>query len=345
MSALPLRILAASPGMTNLLLAGLAAVLATFGATGWWVSAHPQEIRRFVRDLLQGPRLLGFRDRHRAALAFLLRRLRPEGAAGLFLTAGLVALAASAIAFGGVLQDVIAKDELSRFDAPILSYIASHRLAWLTAAMRSLSLLALPPVLVFVVVGAGLVFRWRRGTWEPLLIMAAAWAGAELLSLGVREVVARPRPLSGLMAIAAHGYGFPSVAATRSALYGALGSLLAGALPEWRSKIRIWVGAAAVAFLLGAAPVYLGVEWPTDVLAGWALAAGWLAIVLTTTTSIRRLQAPSPRNRAPAPRSGAHPEPVTVPSAPPRPPTDPGGLREAEVRERIARGEVNRTRE
>src|SRR5438132_7153717 len=171
------------PGLANLLLLVLAGVLAAFGAAGWWVSAHPEEIRRFVHEVLHRPRLLAFRDRYHAALGFLLRRLRPEGAAGLFLTAGLVALAASAIAFGGVLQDVIAKDELARFDAPILSYIASHRLAWLTAAMRSLSLLALPPVLVFVVVGAGLVFRWRRGTWEPLLIMAAAWAGAELLSL------------------------------------------------------------------------------------------------------------------------------------------------------------------
>src|SRR5437762_6261216 len=119
MSAVRALATAPTPGLTNLLLAGLATVLAAIGAAGWWVSAHPDEIRRFLHDVAQSRRLLWFRSRHRAALAFLLRRLRPDGATGLFLTAGLVVLAASAIAFGGVLQDVIAKEELARFDSPI----------------------------------------------------------------------------------------------------------------------------------------------------------------------------------------------------------------------------------
>src|SRR5579864_270331 len=97
-----LRMLATGPPphIANLLLVVLAGVLAAFGAAGWWVSAHPEEIRSFVHEMLHRPGLLAFRDRHHAALGFLLRRLRPESAAGLFLSAGLVALAASAIAFG-----------------------------------------------------------------------------------------------------------------------------------------------------------------------------------------------------------------------------------------------------
>ncbi len=89
-----------TPGIANLLLVLLAGALAVIGAAGWWVSGHPEDIRSFLYKLRHDPRLQAFGDRHRAALGFLLRRLRPEGAAGVFLTAGLVALAASAIAFG-----------------------------------------------------------------------------------------------------------------------------------------------------------------------------------------------------------------------------------------------------
>src|SRR5712691_7937213 len=209
-----------SPGVTNLLLAILAGVLAAIGAAGWWVSGHPEEVRGLFRDLRHNSRLLRFRDRHRAALGFLLRRIRPEGAAGDLLSAGLVALATSAIAFGGVLQDVIAHDALARFDSPILTFIASHRVGWLTTIIRSISLLGAGPLVPLVVVVAGLAFRRLRHRWEPLVILAVASAGAELLSLVVRVVVARPRPPAALMAAVAHGYGFPSGQATRSILYG-----------------------------------------------------------------------------------------------------------------------------
>jgi magnesium-transporting ATPase (P-type) len=98
-----------------------------------------------------------------------------------------------------------------------------------------------------------------------------------------------------------------------------------------------------VAFLLGASPVYLGWNWPTDALAGWALAASWLAIVVTTTTGIRRLRTPSPGAEAPAPPSRTPLEVDSALSPPERPRTDPRGLSEVQLRERIERGETNRT--
>ncbi len=332
-----------SPGIANLLLVLLGGALAVIGAAGWWVSAHPEEIKNFFGGLRHDPRLQAFRDRHRAALGFLLRRLRPEGAAGVFLTAGLVALAGSAIAFGGVLQDVLGHDELARFDGPVLSFIASHRVGWLTTAMRSISPLGSGPVISLVVVGGGFALRRFKHRWEPLLILAVATAGAELLSLGVRAVVARPRPPAALMVTVAHGYGFPSGQATRSILYGALAYLLGAMLPRWQTRVRVWITGAMVAFLLGASPVYLGWNWPTDALAGWALAASWLAIVVTTTTAIRRLHTPSPVAEAATTPSPGPVEATSVVLPPERPRSDPAGLTEAQVRERIERGETNHT--
>lgn len=332
-----------TPGVANLLLVVLAGILAAIGAAGWWVSGHPEEIKSFFGNLRHDPRLARFRDRHRAALGFLLRRLRPEGAAGVFLSSGLVLLATSAIAFGAVLQDVLAHDELARFDSPILTFISSHRVGWLTTTMRASSLLGAGPVAVVVVVGAGLALRRVRRRWEPLLILAVASAGAELLSLGIRVVVARARPPAPLMVSVAHGYGFPSGQATRSILFGALAYLLGALLPRWQARVRVWMAGAMVAFVVGASPVYLGWNWPTDALAGWALAGSWLAIVITTTTGIRRLRAPSPGAEPAFPTSRAPMEVASVVPPPERPRTDPAGLSEAQIRERIERGETNHT--
>src|SRR5258708_29439213 len=105
------------------------------------------------------------------------------------------------------------------------------------------------------------------------------------------------------MVTVAHGHGFPSGQATRSILYGVLAYLLGATLPRWQARVRVWMAGAMVAFLLGASPVYLGWNWPTDSLAGWALAASWLAIVVTTNTGVQRLRAPSPAHESPAPLS------------------------------------------
>lgn len=337
-----------SLGASNLLLIGLASILAGIGAAGWWVSAHQDETRRLFRALTQHPRALAFRRRRHVVLGFLLARLKTKGAAGLFLTAGLLALAASATAFGVVLQDVVAHEELATFDTPLLRAIAARRLGWLTLVMRWVWLLTNPAVVVLVVLVGGLILYRQRRHWQPLLILAAAAAGSALLSEGVRVIVARPRPPAAFMAVAAHGYGFPSARAAQSALYGALAYLAAAGLPAWQAKVRVWIGAAVLAFLVGASPVYLGTVWPTDSLAGWAVASGWLAVVFTTTTSIRRLR-PSGRNglatATPGPvRAEAQTEPLATPS-PSRPRTRPAGLRASEVAIRIERGQVNRTKE
>ena len=48
----------------------------------------------------------------------------------------------------------------------------------------------------------------------------------------------------------------------------------------------LWGLAATLSFLVGISRVYLGVHWPTDVVVGWILAAGWLWVALLTTASI-----------------------------------------------------------
>ena len=80
-------------------------------------------------------------QRYRGQIEFLVRRLKPEGAFGLSFTVGLAALAVCVWIFGGVLQDVLAHEEIALIDAPIVSYISVHRLAWLIRCMESITYL------------------------------------------------------------------------------------------------------------------------------------------------------------------------------------------------------------
>ena len=61
-------------------------------------------------------------------------------------------------------------------------------------------------------------------------------------------------------------------------IYLTLGALLARFHKRKRERALIMVYAVLVTMMVGASRVYLGVHWPTDVLAGWALGAAWAAV-------------------------------------------------------------------
>jgi undecaprenyl-diphosphatase len=93
-----------------------------------------------------------------------------------------------------------------------------------------------------------------------------------LLKLGFN----RPRPDLVAHMVETYTASFPSGHAMLSAVcYLTLGTLLAGVARRRRDKVYILGTAAALMVLVGFSRVYLGVHWPTDVLAGWCLGAAW----------------------------------------------------------------------
>ncbi len=296
-------------GRASLLLLVLVVVVGAVVMAARWVARHPDRVRAAVDRQLQRPLIARLRERYQRQLTFLAGRLRPGGALGLSLTVTILALAGAAWAFGAVLQDILARDELALVDRPVMTFLVAHREAWLTTAMRAITDLGGAAVLIPVVVVVGLGWRWRSGSWRALVLLAGAWVGARVLQESVKLLVARPRPPAAFAIVHAGGLGFPSGHATDSAAtYGMLAALLAGATSHWPRKVAIWAVAVGLAGMVSLSRVYLGVHWLTDALGGLALGAAWLFGLLTTVHAVEQLHASrTPPHAAPQ---------TTIPSDP-----------------------------
>lgn len=276
-------------GRAGLLLLLVVVVVGAVVALARWAADHPEEVRAAVGRQLDRPAVGRFRARYRSQVDFLAGRLRPGSALGLSLTGQLLLLALAGWAFGSILQDVLAREELVRLDTPIWSFVVDHRVEWLTSAMRGVTLLGSAAVLVPVTLAAGLAARLRSRSWTPLAVLVAAFVGAVVLADVVKALVGRPRPGAAEL-VPSGGFSFPSGhAAQATAVFCALAYLVAAAVESWPRKVAAWTVAAVVVMLVGFSRLYLGVHWPSDVLGGFALGGLWLAALVATTSTLRHL--------------------------------------------------------
>jgi undecaprenyl-diphosphatase len=127
-------------------------------------------------------------------------------------------------------------------------------------------------LITLIVVG----YLWLNHQKRAMLFVLAATARAVLLSLAIKSLFDRPRPelVPHLSKVATTS--FPSGHSMLSAaIYLTLGTMLARTTPRKRLKLYYIVVALALTFLVGVSRVYMGVHYPTDVLAGWLAGLGW----------------------------------------------------------------------
>ena len=155
---------------------------------------------------------------------------------------------------------------------------------WLQECARDLTALGGFTVLTLISLMAVAVLVMQRRRLQAL-IFAATVVLAQALAEGIKLIVARPRPDIAAHFDLVYSSSFPSGHATMApVVYLTLAVILAAGEP--RKDVRALMFACAVAMILavGVSRVYLGVHWPTDVLAGWVLGA---AIALVAMTVLR----------------------------------------------------------
>lgn len=181
----------------------------------------------------------------------------------------------SATVFGGLLEDVTANNGLARSDRAHLHPFIAHRSAALVDVARGASDAASIAVLIGVAVVVAWAL-WRRG-------VNLVWAGTPAVSLGIaavaasliKQLVGRPRPPLALRLATEHEPSFPSGHATDITALAVAVTVVVAIVVLRRPLARVGVVASGVflAAAVGLSRLVLGVHWPTDVAAGWALGA------------------------------------------------------------------------
>lgn len=180
--------------------------------------------------------------------------------------------------FGSLVED-LQEGKPFAFDVPVLEFLHGHagpvqdRLA-LAASAIGYAWGVMPFDVVFV-----LVLAWRRHFREALFA-AISLLGSALLNVGAKHSFARVRPDLWLSIAPEHTYSFPSGHAMGSmTLAVTLLPLCWSSRTPWGTPWRWPVAVAGLVFVLwvGWARIYLGVHYPSDILAGWCAAAVWTA--------------------------------------------------------------------
>jgi membrane-associated phospholipid phosphatase len=180
----------------------------------------------------------------------------------------------AAVAWGvfGTMGALVARYGKAPFDDPLL--LALHRHA--TPPLDGLAVFFTivgntGPMITAGVLTTAVLARAgrRRDAW----LFAAGLGGSMLLTQAIKFFVTRQRPALWVSIRPEHTFSFPSGHAMDTA---ALATALFFVLPRHR---RLWALAPLFALAVGSARMYLGVHYPSDVLAGWSSAVGWVLLV------------------------------------------------------------------
>jgi undecaprenyl-diphosphatase len=146
---------------------------------------------------------------------------------------------------------------------------------WLEHVFRDLTALGGYTVITLAAILAFLYLA-MLGQWLSAKLLVLSLAGATIVNNLLKFGFDRPRPDFVAHLVEVQSASFPSGHAMLSAIaYLSFGALLAGAQPGRRMKVYVLSVAMLLTLLIGVSRIYLGVHWPSDVLAGWALGAAW----------------------------------------------------------------------
>jgi undecaprenyl-diphosphatase len=205
-----------------------------------------------------------------------------------------LAIAGLLLVFGLIAEDVL-EQSTPAFDRNIILWFRNPAdlsdpigPVWIEEAARDITALgsfSVLGILLFVVVSYLFLIGRRDAAWVMLVAVIGGVALNSLLKLGFN----RPRP--DLVAPTARIFtpSFPSGHAALSAItYLTIAALLGRTTPSRRLRLYVMCLAIILTFMVGVSRVYLGVHYPTDVLAGWCIGAAWALICWVAMTRLQQ---------------------------------------------------------
>lgn len=159
---------------------------------------------------------------------------------------------------------------------------------WLRLAAIDVTALGGVTVLSLVVLAVTVLLLVQR-RWLTALTTLLACASVSWVIDLTKWAVARPRPTLVAHLVEAQDASFPSGhAAGSAAIYLTLTALASQVMPNRRARRALLVMAIVLIGMIGCSRVYLGVHWPSDVLAGWSFGTVWALAWWLATADLRR---------------------------------------------------------
>ncbi|MDP3779513.1 MAG: LssY C-terminal domain-containing protein [bacterium] len=212
---------------------------------------------------------------------FIRRRFVRKQRNGLSLTVGIVIVALFLLAFFFILQNYHGQDKLIQADTRIENLIYTLRSEELSDAMLLITLMGTWQIIFTGIIVIGFPL-FALNLIPYLLALVISVSGGEIISSLIKNLVERPRPPVTSALIIEKSFSFPSGhTLVAVAFYGFLAYTFYRLGGTKRAKtLSIILGGTAI-LAIAFSRLYLGIHWPSDILASLALGGAWLCLVIT----------------------------------------------------------------
>ena len=230
-------------------------------------------------------------------LQFIGRHIRGFwGALGAAVVLSLVlGLAATAI-FAAVAK-AVAEGMTQSFDESVLRWVEQYRTPTLDAIMLEITALGAGSVLILMVLTVS-VFLWLTDhKWSVYMLLLGVFGGLAANAV-LKRIFSRPRPSVVELGEAVHTLSFPSGhAMTSMIVYGCVAYLVGRLGGTSRLRHVTWAGAGVLIVLIGISRLYLGVHYPSDVIAGFFGGLAWLGLIAFSLNALQYFADRRPETR------------------------------------------------
>lgn len=234
------------------------------------------------------------------------------GALGIFLVAGLLVAGTGTAIFVLVASHVRSGSTMA-FDESVMRWVGAHHLPVLDAVMLEITALGTGIVVLMIVAVAALFLLLTRHKYPAILLLASTFGGLVLnavLKLGFD----RPRPSVVVAAVHTFTSSFPSGHSMSAAIVYFTVAYLAARLHrhKWAGWL-VMTAAMLLIALIAFSRIYLGVHYPSDVIAGVAIGLAWAGFCMATLEAIQKFglrrdpRIPAEEKPAPHDPASSHP--------------------------------------
>jgi undecaprenyl-diphosphatase len=242
-------------------------------------------LKSIAKSISQGikndPEIKKLAMRYPRFFGFIKKRLTPDSKLGLHLTIGAIFTLIFIYLFFGILDSVIGQGSLIQSDLRIINLLQILRTPSFNDAMLFITYLGKWQIVAFGAMVIAIIFALLK-RWRHLIALIFSVVGGELFVWFIKNIIERPRPLLVNALTPETSFSFPSGHSfVAVSFYGLLGYFIFRTTKNKLLKILSVLLVMLIILAIGFSRIYLGVHWPSDVLASYASAAAWLTALIT----------------------------------------------------------------